>query len=81
MEAIQRLEQRLDGRWRRIDRRVAFALHRLAFEGQLLVSEGWPALGQDAATVSLLRAVQEAVDRVLSGEDIRYEGGGMVRRS
>lgn len=75
IEAIQRLEKR----WmdlERIDRRVAFALHRLAFEGQLLVSEGWPALGQDARTVSLLRAVQEAVDRVLSGEDIRYGGPG-----
>ncbi len=62
----------------RIDRRAAFALHRVAFEGQLLVSEGWPTLGADEATVSALRAVQEAVDRVLSGEDIRYEGGGTV---
>jgi hypothetical protein len=55
-----------------IDRRLAFALHRLAFEGQLLLTEAWPALAADPATVDTLRLVQEAVDRVLSGEDIRY---------
>ena len=54
-----------------IDRQVAFALHRLAFEGQILHTDAWP--GQfDQETVSRIRAVQEAVDRVLSGEDIRY---------
>jgi len=57
-----------------IDRRLAYALHRLAFEGQILLAEG-PAnhlASDDPATVDLLRMVQEAVDRVLSGEDIRY---------
>lgn len=56
---------------RMIDRKVAYALHRLAFEGQVLHTDAWPgALNEE--TVSLLRIVQEAVDRVLSGEDIRY---------
>jgi hypothetical protein len=54
-----------------IDRRVAYALHRLAFEGQVLHTDAWPG-SLDESTVNLLRIVQEAVDRVLSGEDIRY---------
>ena len=56
---------------RAIDRRVAYALHRLAFEGQVLHTDAWPG-ALDESTVNLLRIVQEAVDRVLSGEDIRY---------
>ena len=56
---------------RSIDRRVAYALHRLAFEGQVLHTDAWPG-ALDESTVNLLRIVQEAVDRVLSGEDIRY---------
>jgi hypothetical protein len=56
---------------RMIDRRVAYALHRLAFEGQVLHTDAWPG-ALDESTVNLLRIVQEAVDRVLSGEDIRY---------
>jgi hypothetical protein len=56
---------------RAIDRRVAYALHRLAFEGQVLHTDAYPG-ALDQATVNLLRVVQEAVDRVLSGEDIRY---------
>jgi hypothetical protein len=55
-----------------IDRRLAYALHRLAFEGQILLTEAWPGVPVDAGTVDALRIVQEAVDRVLSGEDIRY---------
>ncbi len=55
-----------------IDRRLAFALHRLAFESQILVTDAWPDLASDQATVDTIRLVQEAVDRVLSGEDIRY---------
>jgi hypothetical protein len=55
-----------------IDRRLAYALHRLAFEGQVLVTDAWPGAAADAGTVDLLRIVQEGVDRVLSGEDIRY---------
>jgi hypothetical protein len=56
---------------RTIDRKVAYALHRLAFEGQILHTDAWPG-AFDEGTVNLLRIVQEAVDRVLSGEDIRY---------
>lgn len=56
----------------RIDRMVAYALHRLAFEGQLLLSEGWTGAPADLGSVDQLRTVQEAVDRVLSGQDIRY---------
>ena len=56
---------------RAIDRRVAYALHRLAFEAQILHTDAWPG-SLDAETVGLIRVVQEAVDRVLSGEDIRY---------
>ena len=56
---------------RAIDRRIAYALHRLAFEGQVLHTDAWPG-ALDESTVNLLRIVQEAVDRVLSGEDIRY---------
>ncbi len=56
---------------RSLDRRIAYALHRLAFEGQVLHTEAWPG-ALDQETVNLLRSVQEAVDRILSGEDIRY---------
>ncbi len=55
-----------------IERRLAYALHRLAFEGQVLLTDGWPSRAVDSATVDVLRLVQEGVDRVLSGEDIRY---------
>lgn len=58
-----------------IDRRVAYALHRLAFEGQVLHTDAYPGV-LPAETVNTLRIVQEAVDRVLSGEDIRYYPGG-----
>jgi hypothetical protein len=59
-----------------IDRRLAFALHRLAFEGQVLLTDSWPGIPAHPATVDALRLVQEAVDRVLSGEDIRYYAEG-----
>ena len=56
----------------RLDRRLAYALHRLAFEGQVLLTDSPTQAAADPATVDALRRVQEAVDRVLSGEDIRY---------
>lgn len=65
----------------RLDRRLAYALHRLAFEGQVLLTDAWQSSGVDAATVDVLRIVQEAVDRVLSGEDIRYFGPGAPAES
>jgi hypothetical protein len=55
-----------------IERRLAYALHRLAFEGQVLLTDGWHGAAGDASTVDVLRIVQEGVDRILSGEDIRY---------
>ncbi len=55
-----------------VDRRLAYALHRLAFEGQILLTEAYPAQSADPTAVEVLRRVQESVDRVLSGEDIRY---------
>ncbi len=55
-----------------LERRLSYALHRLAFEGQVLLTDAWPGLATDPGTVETLRLVQEAVDRVLSGEDIRY---------
>lgn len=60
-----------------IDRRLGFALHRLAFESQVLVTDAWPG-AFDAWTIDMLRAVQESVERILSGRDIRYHdpGGG-----
>jgi hypothetical protein len=69
--ALEELETALEGR-AALDRRLAYALHRLAFEGQVLLTDGWPARSADSATVDVLRLVQEGVDRVLSGEDIRY---------
>ncbi len=56
----------------RIDRRLAYALHKLAFEGQILLTEGLTPASADPATVDAVRRVQEGVDRILSGEDIRY---------
>jgi hypothetical protein len=54
-----------------LDRRLVYALHRLAFESQVLHTDAFPGAFDDW-TVDTLRAVQEAVDRVLSGQDIRY---------
>ncbi len=59
-----------------LDRPLAYALHRLAFEGQVLLTDAWPGTAADPATIDVLRIVQEAVDRVLSGEDIRYFADG-----
>jgi len=68
--ALRELEAEHDGATA-VDRRLAFALHRLAFEGQVLLTDSWPG-AFDTWTVDALRAVQESVDRILSGLDIRY---------
>ena len=52
---------------------VGVCLHRLAFEGQVLLTEIPSEASADPATTTTLRRVQEAVDRVLSGEDVRYD--------
>ncbi len=54
-----------------LDRRLAHALHRLALESQVLLTDAWPG-AFDARMIGVIRAVQEAVERVLSGQDIRY---------
>jgi hypothetical protein len=71
MQALIDLERTFQGEGA-LDRRLAFALHRLAFESQILITDAWPGLAADPAVVDTVRLVQEAVDRVLSGEDIRY---------
>jgi hypothetical protein len=69
-QALREIEAQHQGA-RSLDRRLAFALHRLAFESQILHTDAWPG-AFDAWTVETLRAVQEAVERILSGLDIRY---------
>src|SRR5262249_44705907 len=54
-----------------LDRRMAHALHRLALESQVLLTDAWPGVFDDPMIVTI-RTVQEAVERILSGEDIRY---------
>ena len=54
-----------------MDRRLVYALHRLSFEAQVLHTDAWPGVF-DEWTVDTVRAAQEAVDRILSGQDIRY---------
>jgi hypothetical protein len=54
-----------------LDRRLAHALHRLALESQVLLTDAWPGAFDDPMIVTI-RTVQEAVERILSGEDIRY---------
>jgi len=54
-----------------LDRRMAHALHRLALESQVLLTDAWPG-AFDARMIATIRAVQEAVERILAGQDIRY---------
>jgi hypothetical protein len=54
-----------------LDRRMAHALHRLAIESQVLLTDAWPGVF-DERMIATLRSVQEAVERILSGQDIRY---------
>ncbi len=54
-----------------LDRRLAYALYRLALESQVLITEAWPGVFDDR-TMGWIRAVQEMVERILSGQDIRY---------
>ena len=54
-----------------IDRRLAHALHRLALESQVLHTDAWPN-AFDNWTIDAIRAVQAAVDRILSGESDSY---------
>jgi hypothetical protein len=49
-----------------LDRRLAHALHRLALESQVLHTDAFPG-AFDAWTIEAIRAVQAAVERILSG--------------
>jgi hypothetical protein len=68
--ALQDLEQE-SRQSATLDRRLGYALHRLAFEAQVLHTDAFAGAFDDW-TVDTIRAVQEAVDRILSGQDIRY---------
>lgn len=68
--ALGQLEEELRGA-ELLDRRTAHALHRLALESQVLLTDAWPGVFDDNV-VAAIRTVQEAVERILSGEDIRY---------
>ncbi|APW62879.1 hypothetical protein BSF38_04435 [Paludisphaera borealis] len=54
-----------------LDRRLAYALHRLSLESQVLMTEAWPG-AFDEPTIGSIRAVQEMVERIISGEDVRF---------
>jgi hypothetical protein len=68
--ALGQLEDELRGA-ELLDRKVAHALHRLALEAQVLLTDAWPGVFDDEA-VAAIRTVQEAVERILSDADIRY---------
>ncbi len=68
--ALNQLEEDLKG-VQAIDRRTAHGLHRLALESQVLLTDAWPGVF-DERVITVIRTVQEAVERILSGQDIRY---------
>ncbi len=70
IRALGQLEREYRGA-EMLDRRVAHALHRLALESQVLLTDAWPGVF-DARMIAAIRSVQEAVERILSDEDIRY---------
>jgi hypothetical protein len=70
IRALRQLEDELRGA-EVISRKMAHALHRLGLESQVMLTDAWPDAFDDR-TVRDIRTVQEAVERVLSGQDIRY---------
>jgi hypothetical protein len=70
IRALRQLEEELRGA-EVLSRKTAHALHRLALESQVLLTDAWPGRF-DERTIATIRTVQEAVERILSGEDIRY---------
>jgi hypothetical protein len=68
--ALDELESELRGR-ETIDRGTAHLLHRLALESQVLLTDAWPGAFDDHM-ITVIRQVQESVERILSGQDIRY---------
>ena len=69
--ALGRLGEELRG-MEIIHRRTAHALYRLALESQVLLTEAWPGVF-DERVIQAIRTVQEAVERILSGQDIRRD--------
>jgi hypothetical protein len=69
-EALVRIEEEVRG-CESLNRRVAHSLHRLALESQVLLTDAWPGVF-DEQVIQAIRTVQEAVERILSGQDIRY---------
>ncbi|HKI21521.1 MAG TPA: hypothetical protein VKA15_26740 [Isosphaeraceae bacterium] len=66
--ALSRLEEELRGA-DVLNRRTAHALYRLALESQVLLTDAWPG-AFDERVIAAIRSVQEAVERILSGQDI-----------
>ncbi len=71
LEAVlERLEQELRGS-ETLNRRIAHSLYRLALESQVLLTDAWPGVFDDRV-IAAIRSVQEAVERILSDQDIRF---------
>jgi hypothetical protein len=51
-----------------LERRLAYALYRLALESQVLLTEAWPGAFDDT-TIAAIRSVQDRVERILSGSE------------
>jgi hypothetical protein len=66
LDALETLVAAFDG-GRPLDRELARSLHRLAYEPQVLISEAWPALAHDQATLLAIREVQNSVERIFEG--------------
>lgn len=71
LAALSAIEHEVEGS-DHLDRKLAYALHKLAFESEVFASEGWTASALGGGAVGAIRRVQEAAERVLSGRDIRY---------
>lgn len=68
LEALRKLEDE-NRTATGLDRRLAYALYRLALESQVLMTEVWPG-SFDETTVEGVRAAQEIVESILSGEGV-----------
>jgi hypothetical protein len=68
--ALARLERELHGS-ETLNRRLAHNLYRLALESQVLLTDAWPG-AFDERVIQAIRTVQEAVERILSDQDIRF---------
>jgi hypothetical protein len=65
LDALSRIEADHRGATA-LDRRLSYALYRLALEAQVLITEAWPGVFKDR-TIGAIREVQEMVERILSG--------------